>query len=212
MGHADSLSPGVTESPDVLESGVSSTTTPPLSRRGMALGLGLSAAIVASAWIVGERQGFARIGFGGINSSLLPKVGTQAPDIVTMVSDGSVVRLSGFRGQPVWLNFWGSWCPPCRAEMPDMQTAYQELEPRGLVMLAISLDEPPETAFDYARRNGATYLVGTDPDRKLTGAAYPIVNFPTHILIDREGIIRSIILAELDAKQFVTSAESILSE
>ena len=69
-----------------------------------------------------------------------------------------------------------------------------------------------QTAFDYAARNGATYLVGSDPERKLTGQAYPIVNFPTHILIDREGIVRSIILSELDAEQYVTNAEVILQE
>lgn len=212
MVHANTLSPRVGERQDGRARTSSAPDDPRHSRRQMALGLGLSAAIVASAVIVGEKQGFARIGFGGINSSLLPKVGSAAPDIVTMVSDGRVVRLSDFRGQPVWLNFWGSWCPPCRAEMPDMQTAYQELEPRGLVMLAISLDEPPEVAFDYARRNGATYLVGTDPERKLTGTAYPIVNFPTHILIDQDGLIRSIILAELDAEQFIASADAILAD
>ena len=93
-----------------------------------------------------------------------------------------------------------------------MEAAYQQLAPQGLVMLAISLDEPPDTAFAYAARNGATYLVGTDPARTLTGDAYPIINFPTHILIDREGIIQSIILAELDTAQFVSGAAVILTD
>lgn len=194
-------------------SAAATVPTPPVtsSRRGL-LSLLLAGSIVAAAWVIGDRQGFASIGLGGVNQSLLPKVGSPAPDIATLLSDGRLVKLSDFLGQPVWLNFWGSWCPPCRSEMPDMEAAYQQLAPQGLVMLAISLDEPPDTAFVYAARNGATYLVGTDPARKLTGAAYPIINFPTHVLIDREGIIQSIILAELDTAQFVSGAAVILTD
>ena len=184
----------------------------PRPRRGaVAGGLIMAAVIIAGAWFIGGRQGFDRIGFSGVNSSLLPKVGNPAPDFVTVLSDGSVVRLSDYRGQPVWLNFWGSWCPPCRAEMPDMQAAYEQLQPRGLVMLAVGLDEPPSATFDYAARNGATYLIATDPDRQTTGEGYPIANFPTHILIDREGIVRDVVLAELDTAQFIERAEVILA-
>ena len=181
------------------------------SAGGMAAGLAMVAAIVLVAWFIGGRQGFDQIGWGGVNSSLLPKVGDEAPDFFTMLSDGRIVRLSDFRGQPVWLNFWGSWCPPCRSEMPDMEAAYKELAPRGLVMLAVGLDEPPSATFDYAARNGATYLIASDPERQATGEGYPIVNFPTHILIDREGIVRDIVLAELDKEEFVARAETILA-
>ena len=166
--------------------------------------------IVAGAWIIGGSQRFDQLGLGGINSTLLPKVGDVAPDFVTILSDGRIVRLSDFRGQPVWLNFWGSWCPPCRAEMPDMEAAYKELGPRGLVMLAVALDEPPAASFDYAARNGATYLIASDPRRESTGAGYPIVNFPTHILIDGDGIVRQIVLAELDKNGFLEYAEPLL--
>lgn len=183
----------------------------PPRRAAVLGGLVLAAAIVALTWFIGGRQGFDQIGFSGVNSSLLPKVGDPAPDIYTVFRDGSVARLSDFRGSPVWLNFWGSWCPPCRSEMPDMQAAYEELGPRGLVMLAIGLDEPPSATFDYAEQNGATYLIASDADRQLSGEAYPIVNFPTHILIDREGIVRDVVLAELDTEEFIERAEAILA-
>lgn len=199
------------ESPTPLSGSLPDASLTSPSRRGL-MGLALAGAVVTAAWVIGDRQGFASIGLGGVNQSLLPKVGDPAPDFVTLLSDGRVIKLSDFLGQPVWLNFWGSWCPPCRSEMPDMETAYQQLAPRGLVMLAVSLDEPADTAFAYAARNGATYLVGSDPERKLTGPGYPIVNFPTHILIDRQGIVQSIILAELDVAQFVASAAVILTE
>jgi thiol-disulfide isomerase/thioredoxin len=128
-----------------------------------------------------------------------------------MLADGRLVRLSDFRGQPVWLNFWGSWCPPCRAEMPDMVAAYQELQPRGLVILAVALDESLEEAADYARRNGAAYPIAADPKRISTGRAYPIANFPTHILVDRDGVVRDVILAPLNEELMLERAEKILA-
>ncbi len=176
----------------------------------MVAGLIMAVVIVAGAWIIGGSQGFDQLGLGGVNSTLLPKVGDVAPDFATILSDGRIVRLSDFRGQPVWLNFWGSWCPPCRVEMPDMEAAYKELSPRGLVMLAVALDEPPAASIDYAERNGATYLIASDPKRLSTGEGYPIVNFPTHILIDRDGIVRQIVLAELDKDGFLAYAEPLL--
>ena len=191
--------------------GVAPRETEPRRRGAVVTGLVMALLIVLGAWLIGGRQGFDQIGFSGVNSALLPKAGDPAPDFMTVLSDGSVVSLSDFRGQPVWLNFWGSWCPPCRSEMPDMEAAYKTLAPRGLVMLAVALDEPPSAAFDYAARNGATYLIAADPERKLTGAAYPIVNFPTHILIDRDGIVRQVVLAELNTDEFIEYAEAILA-
>ncbi len=92
-----------------------------------------------------------------------------------------------------------------------MQAAYEELAPRGLVMLAVALDEPLSAAVAYAELNGLTYLIAGDPNRKLTGDAYPIVNFPTHILVDRDGIVREVILSELNRDQIIERAAPILS-
>lgn len=177
----------------------------------LALALGVTLALVAGAWYVGEREGFGAIGAGGQNLRLLPKIGDPAPDFIAPTVDGQLVQLSALRGQPVWLNFWGSWCPPCRSEFPEMQAAYSTtLQPAGVVLLAISLDEPPEAAAGFAARNRGTFTILTDPKRKLTGAAYPIVNFPTHILIDREGIVRDLVLAPIDETEIVARAQRII--
>lgn len=179
----------------------------------LAATLGLVLALLAGAWYIGGREGFGQIGQGGINMRLLPRVGDPAPDFVAFTAaDGRPVRLSDLRGQPVWLNFWGSWCPPCRQEFPDIVAAYNEtLAPAGVVWLAVSLDEPASAAASYAARNGATFTVLSDPDRGLTGGAYPIANFPTHILIDRTGIIRAIILSPLDQAGIVAAAQQIIA-
>lgn len=183
------------------------------ARRKQALiGLGIAAGILLLAWFVAGRQGLSDVGKGGINSSLLPKVGDQAPDFVAISPEGQIVHLSDFRGQPVWLNFWGSWCPPCRAEMPDIQAAYQELQPQGLTLLAVSLGDKPSEALNFARLNGVTFDILLDPDRSLTSPTYPIYNFPTHIFIDKDGIVQKIVLSEMSTEQAVAAAQSVLPE
>ncbi len=181
-------------------------------RKGSAvLGLVVAAAIVIAALALGGTLGWESIGTGGINQKLLPKVGDVAPDFETEDVYGNPVRLSQFRGQPVWLMFWGSWCPPCRAEFPDIQEAYRQLEPQGVRMLGVSLRENPAAAAAYAARNGATFLVLSDPDERDTGPAYPIFNFPTHVFIDRDGVIRSIVLEDMDTAQAVAEASRLLT-
>jgi peroxiredoxin len=209
---AESVEPPVselaaTQNPAETESSVGS------ARRKQALiGLGIAAAILVLAWVVAGREGMGDVGKGGINSSLLPKVGDQAPDFVAISPEGQVVHLSDYRGQPVWLNFWGSWCPPCRAEMPDIQAAYQELQPQGLTLLAISLGDKPSEALNFAKLNGVTFDILLDPDRSLTSPTYPIYNFPTHIFIDKDGVVQKIVLSEMSTEQAVAAAQSILPE
>ena len=184
-------------------------TTRDLARA--ALGLLFALMLVAAAWVVGGLQGFDQIGTGGQNLGVLPKIGQPAPDFVALTAaDGRPVRLSDYRGKPVWLNFWGSWCPPCRAEMPELQAAYERLHPRGLELLAVSLNEPAEDAARFATLNNATFTVLSDPRRENTGAAYPIANFPTHILIDEEGVVRDIVLAAIDEDEIMARAETIM--
>lgn len=168
--------------------------------------------ILLAAAFVGTNSGWDSIGRGGINRTLLPKVGEPAPDFTTEDVFGNPVSLSQFKGQPVWLMFWGSWCPPCRAEFPDIQAAYGKLEPKGLRMLGVSLRESPVDAAAYAGRNGATFLVLSDPDETDTGAAYPILNFPTHIFIDKDGIVRSVVLEDMDEEQAIAEASRVLED
>lgn len=169
--------------------------------------------LVAGAWYIGGQEGFSKIGGGGMNLRLLPKVGDPAPDFLTYTAqDGKPVLLSSYLGTPVWLNFWGSWCPPCRAEFPDLEAAYTEVfQPAGVALLAISLDEPASAAWGYAERNGGTFTILSDPDRRDTGGAYPIANFPTHILIDRKGIVRAIILAPYNKDELIKAVQQIIN-
>lgn len=193
------------------------------SRARVILVLVIVIGIVGSTWLVGEQQGFGSIGKGGVHANPLPSVGDQAPGLLTFTAGGTPVRLSDLRGYPVWLNFWGSWCYPCRTEMPEIQAAYETLQPQGLVMLGISMKEEPAAAVDYAQRAGATFPILADPNF-LSGLLPPgkfpevhemvetwqINNYPTHIFIDRDGTIRAVLLKQMDYDTAVNYGEMIL--
>jgi cytochrome c biogenesis protein CcmG/thiol:disulfide interchange protein DsbE len=177
----------------------------------IAIGVLLAAAIVITAWVISEQAGFDAIGQGGINQQLLPKVGQAAPDFVTEDLFGNPVRLSQFRGQPVWLMFWGSWCPPCRAEFPEVQRAYVQLEPEGLRLLGVSVRESALDAAAYAAQNGATWLVLSDPDEADTRAGYPLYNVPTHLFIDANGIVRSIVISDMNEQLALDQGRALIT-
>jgi peroxiredoxin len=179
-------------------------------RRGL-VGLGLALAIVAAAWWVGGRAGFDEIGRGGVNRKFLPRVGEVAPDVMVLDASRQPVYLSQFKGRPVWLTFWGSWCPPCRSEMPEIQTAWQQLQPTGLALLAVSIDEPMDVALEFAAVNGATFPIYSVPQRALIAdRGYDLYNVPTHIFIDADGVVRQIIAGPVDEESALAAAETIL--
>ena len=198
----------------VVEAGVPAqqAMTPGDRRLQVLLGVGVALAIVLAAWFAtGGSAGLSAIGQGGINQRLLPKVGEVAPDFATTDLLGQTVRLSDYRGRPVWLMFWGSWCPPCRSEFPDIQRAYAQVGPEGVAMLGVSLRESTLDAAQYAATNKATFRVLSDPAERDTGAAYPIFNFPTHIFIGADGVIRSIILEDMSEEQALGEARALLA-
>lgn len=174
------------------------------------ISLVIALAILGAAWFVNRDDGGVPAVPGGANGGL-PKVGQAAPDFTALdLTTGKLVHLSDFKGQPVWINFWGSWCPPCRAEAPDLEKAYQEVKPKGIVMLAVSVRESPQDAARFAVLNHLTYQILSDPSQKGT-AAYPVNNFPTHFFVDANGIIRAEVLSNLDTKTAVSYAEQLLT-
>ena len=206
------------------------STSPPVlasTRNRLIAVLVIVGAIVGIALLIGNQQGFGTIGQGGVNAKLLPSVGEEAPEIVTFDTSGNIVQLSSFRGQPVWLNFWGSWCPPCRAEFPDIQAAYEELEPQGLVMLGIAVGEDPLVAQDYADRVGGTFPVLADPGylasvipedqpealaaAQKMATSYTINNYPTHIFINRDGTVGSVVISPLSLEDAISHGEDVLA-
>jgi peroxiredoxin len=174
--------------------------------------IGLALVIVLAAWALAGRQGLGDLGKGGVNQKLLPKAGEVAPDItVTNEILGQQISLSQLRGQAVWLNFWGSWCAPCRSEMPDIETAYNQLAPEGIVLIAVSLDEPELDATLYAAQLKVSFPVYSDQYRSATGGAYPVYNFPTHVFIDKNGIVRHVVLTQMSVADAIYYGEDTIN-
>jgi peroxiredoxin len=128
---------------------------------------------------------------GGTASEARPEAGYSAPDFALPDLAGKTIRLSDFRGKrAVFLNFWATWCPPCRLEMPTMERAYQEYRGRGLEILAVTIDAGPTSVvkgFMEEMKLGFPALL--DPRMEVL-SLYRISGIPASFLIDRQGVIR----------------------
>jgi peroxiredoxin len=124
-------------------------------------------------------------------SSQSPRVGKLAPDFRLPGLDGKDVSLSDFRGKPVLVNFWASWCGPCRAEMPYIQEIYEDKEwkDEGLVILAIDIGENRSTVENFMESNNLSFPVLLDTAKEVA-LEYNIRGIPTTFLIDKDGIIQ----------------------
>jgi len=120
-------------------------------------------------------------------------IGNEAPDFELTTLDGEEVRLSDYRGKRVFINFWATWCPPCRAEMPDMQKLYEE-ENVDIEILAINITESEpseENVKQFVEDFGLTFPILMD--RKTEVASnYQVQAYPTSYMIDSKGVIRFI--------------------
>lgn len=170
--------------------------------------IALALAILVAGVIVRDRFDISMLRPGG-DLSGLPEIGQPAPDFAAYNADGDLIQLSDFHGQPVWLNFWGAWCPPCRAEIPDMIQAWNTLEPTGMALVAVSLEEPSGDAFDYAEKAGMEFTVLSDPNRQAIAGKYRIRTFPTHIFIDADGIVREIVTTTMSTNTALNHASKV---
>jgi peroxiredoxin len=153
----------------------------------VALALSTGLALLASWLLYGG--GLALIASRLGSTSLPTDVGQRAPDLSLETLDGKMVRLADLRGQVVLLNFWATWCAPCRAEMPEIQSAYDANRARGFEVLAINLQERPEEIRPFLAELGLSFPVLLDRDG-VVSRQYLARALPASYLIDREGIIR----------------------
>ncbi|HEU4758834.1 MAG TPA: redoxin domain-containing protein [Dehalococcoidia bacterium] len=180
--------------------------------RNIGATLAVGAVIVGLVWFF-DRPGAATsqaVTLTSAPSGPAPHVGREAPDFEVRGLDGQTYHLSDFRGRPVWLTFWATWCPPCRAENPDIQEVYEANSDRGLVILALSIGESTETVRGYVQRTGLTYTIGLDQSTAVA-ARYRIVGIPTHFFVDADGIIRDWRIGSMSKKTMEKKVEGIMS-
>jgi thiol-disulfide isomerase/thioredoxin len=113
---------------------------------------------------------------------------TPIRDFTVTLLDGKTQSLSDYRGKAVFLNFWATWCPPCQAEMPSMETLYQRYRDRGLEFLAVDLGESGSEVTAFLEDRNLSFPAGLDGTGQI-GALYGIRGIPTTFIIDKEGLI-----------------------
>lgn len=142
------------------------------------------------------------------------KEGFTAPDFTLDLLDGGTVSLSELRGKVVLVNFWTSWCPPCRLEMPAIEKTYRSYKEIGFVVIGLNLtaQDSQQAAADFAREIGITFPIAIDRDNAV-GNLYRVTALPTSFFIDRNGVIRSVVVGGPMSEALIQSkVEELLRE
>jgi peroxiredoxin len=148
------------------------------------------------------------------------RVGDRAPEFTGTAQgqavelldlDGRPVRLADMRGRPVWINFWATWCPPCQEETPVLRDTYEKYREQDLELVAISVQETTaEDVRRYAETYGLEYTIGFDATSAVFHT-YQAFGLPTQLFVDREGIIRQVILGPVSRDQAESIIEPLLA-
>ena len=120
------------------------------------------------------------------------QVGNKAPDFTLQDIDGKTVKLSNYLGQnPILIDFWATWCNPCKVELPHLEAIYKKYQDQGLVFLAISEDSPRSASKvkPYVRSKSFEAIVPLDPDGQVLRKFFGENTLPYTVLINREGKI-----------------------
>ena len=161
--------------------------TPLISGALVALGGMQLAFFLGVAWILYSREPVEEI---NLTSAEAPAVGYRAPDFTLQTLSGEPFTLSDQQGQPVVLNFWATWCPPCRAEIPFFQAASRKYN--GQVIIAgVDDGEPADRVAPFVREMGITYPVPLDESGEIS-RIYRVSSLPETVFIDRNGVVQNI--------------------
>ena len=143
-----------------------------------------------------DTSGVTKVDLSGDVAGSAPVVGGLPPAFTGTTYDGKTVSLADYAGKPMWLTFGASWCPDCRSEAPDVEAVYQAYKAKGLVVLAVFINEPAADISGYAGRAGLTFPIVVD-ERTSIASAYRTLGIPTHFFIGADGRIREIRIGAL---------------
>lgn len=150
---------------------------------------------------------------GGDGRSGPPREGDAAPGYAATTLDGEEVSLQDLEGSPVLLNFWATWCTPCRREMPFLQELYQEHRDAGLRVVGVSMDSRASVneVRTFAERTGVTYTILHDASARGMDV-FSVLGLPATYLLDRDGTIRFVRIGPIleTDREFLDALEEIV--
>ena len=181
--------------------------------------VGILVAIMVTQYVKGSIEESVELPDEAIGTSvdILPESGLEKgkapPDFEVKTLDGETVKLSDYKGKKIILNFWASWCPPCKAEMPHMQNYYEDnAEEENVEILAVNLTNAEYGGIVDARQfvedYELTFPIPTDMDGELE-KTYEILTIPTTYMIDTAGLIRHKIVGPMDEQMMIDLVDSM---
>lgn len=174
------------ETDEILDRSGAGTRWPPLAR--IAVVLALFAAVGMAIWALQ----------GGISPARgAPRIGTAAPSFTLENADGQKASLADYRGKTVIINFWATWCPPCKSEMPAINAA-AKANP-NVAVLAVDLQEGPLPVRDFVQQMGLSFTPLLDTSGQVT-ALYHVNSLPSSFFIGPDGTIRAINVGAMDQR------------
>jgi thiol-disulfide isomerase/thioredoxin len=175
---------------------------------GLLLGSGLGWLVLGSV-LLGDTAASSPEDGSGLAE---PVPGAPAPDFTLKTLDGSQLSLSQFRGQPVLINIWASWCPPCRLEMPELVRAYEAHQSEGFIILAIDLtfqDAIPDVEA-FVDEFNMTFPVLLDETGEVTMGLYRLRGLPTSVFVGRDGRIKRVHIGAMTGEQIEAFVAEIM--
>jgi thiol-disulfide isomerase/thioredoxin len=157
--------------------------------------------------------GYLALFIAGCGESPVASVGKPAPNFDTIDMKGNVWSLSKLKGQVVFVNFWATWCAPCREEMPSMQRLYTKLPKDKFTMIALYNKDKPAIVKNFVTKLGITLPI-LDDQQNIIGQKYGLTGLPETFIVDKQGIIREKFIgpAEWDSPEYVDLLTKYINE
>ncbi|OGO49757.1 MAG: hypothetical protein A2W37_09175 [Chloroflexi bacterium RBG_16_63_12] len=153
----------------------------------------------------------ALLGWGVVQAATGPRDSGMAPDFTLTGFDGRTVTLSQLRGQVVIVNFWASWCPPCREEAAYLERTWRKYEGKGVVFIGVDWVDTQKEALAYIKEFDITYLNGPDIGTRIA-QAYRIQGVPETFYVDKTGRLRGVKIGPLSAPELDNRIDELLNE
>ncbi len=153
----------------------------------------------------------ALLGWGLMQAAAGPVESGPAPDFTLTTFDGETIRLSDLRGQVVVINFWASWCPPCRDEAPYLESTWRKYKDKGVMFIGVDYLDTEKKALEYLAEFDITYPNGPDIGTRIADA-YRIKGVPETFFVDKRGYVRSVSIGPLRPPMLEEEIEALLAE